>query len=512
MADASGNTFCILPLSVAVVSESGRVLFASGAMSRARTTGPLELGDVLPGEVLAATALPEQVKRCIESGRELPPKHVRYRAPGIQRLYRYSIFPLLFPEEKAAAVLVFEDVTDATTLKRTCLGLQELNDKVITNILAAIAVFTTTGHIRLVNEKFAQLVEQDRASCMSMQLADFTGLAAAISLKLGSLADLVPSLRSNAGPVKWQQVPWPARNSASRYCDFTMSLLCTADGEEPEEREEDLLLLVAMDVTDQVKAKMLEARMCETEKLVALGEMTAGLAHTINNPLSVVYGNAQFLCSTFKDIPLERLLPQDWKEIVASLISIEAESERCAGLVASLLQFSHRPQPGAEGERASINRLLTDLLRVYEPQFATTSTHIVKTFDSRALQVAADPDQIQQVFLNLISNARQAMPKGGTIEIITEQKDGWVAVTVRDSGSGIKKDHLKKIFDPFFTTKPLGKGTGLGLPIANAIVTRCGGTIEVESEEGQGTTFVVRLPLAGVEANELPLFAKESLQ
>ncbi|MCY3021142.1 MAG: HAMP domain-containing sensor histidine kinase, partial [Planctomycetota bacterium] len=205
------------------------------------------------------------------------------------------------------------------------------------------------------------------------------------------------------------------------------------------------------------------------------------------------------------------VLPQDWKEIVASLISMEAESERCARLVASFLQLSRRPRPGAEGDRTSINQLLADLLRVYEQQYATTSIRIVKTFDSRAPQVAGDPDQMQEVFLNLISNAWQAMPKGGTIEIITEQKDEWVAVTVRDSGIGIKKDDLKKIFDPFFTTKPLGKGTGLGLPIASSIVTRCGGTIKVESEEGQGATFVVRLPLAGVETDELPLFAKGNL-
>jgi len=260
------------------------------------------------------------------------------------------------------------------------------------------------------------------------------------------------------------------------------------------------------EVADQVKTKLLEERMCQTEKLAALGEMVADLAHTINNPLSVIYGNAQFLSSTFKDVALERLSPQDWKEIVACFTSIEREGERCCGLMASLLQLSHCPQPGLETPKTDINRLLADLLRIYEPQLVTNSIRIVKSFDSRAPQVAGDPDQIQQVFLNLIANARQAMPHGGSIELTTKEREEWVAVSVSDSGMGIKKEVMNRIFEPFFTTKPLGKGTGLGLSIANSIVTRCGGRIEVQSEEGGGATFIVHLPLAGTTTDELPLF------
>jgi two-component system NtrC family sensor kinase len=181
-------------------------------------------------------------------------------------------------------------------------------------------------------------------------------------------------------------------------------------------------------------------------------------------------------------------------------------------LLASLLQLSHCPRLGGEGGTTNLNRLLADLLRVYEPQFLTNSIRITKAFDSRNPQVGGDADQIQQVFLNLITNAWQAMPNGGTLEVATGQQDDWVVASVRDSGSGIKKDVMKRIFEPFFTTKPLGKGTGLGLSIANSIVRRYGGTIEVQSEEGQGATFSVRLPLAETETDELPLFRKGDLQ
>jgi signal transduction histidine kinase len=189
---------------------------------------------------------------------------------------------------------------------------------------------------------------------------------------------------------------------------------------------------------------------------------------------------------------------EDWDEILSAVNAIDQESDRCSQLVANLLKLSHRPPDGAsvQGSRVRVNTLIADLLRVYRPQLAKEGVAVVVDRARPEVEVMADSTSLQQVLVNLLTNAKQAVGKGGRITISTRKVGDLAVVSVHDTGAGIPKEILPRIFDPFFTTKPPGKGTGLGLSVASSIVTQLGGTIRAVSDVRSGSRFEVRLPLA----------------
>ncbi len=221
-----------------------------------------------------------------------------------------------------------------------------------------------------------------------------------------------------------------------------------------------------------------------SEKLASLGQLAAGVAHEINNPLGTIL--------LYSESMLKECAEDDPRR--ADLNVIVSETKRCKRIVADLLNFSRQHQVVAQP--TDLNALLQELADLGPRRIKTVSIPIVCEFDLRLPTIDGDPAQLRQVFLNLMVNAVEAMPQGGTLTVRTRKGPGeTVTVEVQDTGTGIPREDLGKLFTPFFTTKPIGKGTGLGLAIAYGIIKMHRGQINVQSQIGTGTTFIVNLPI-----------------
>jgi signal transduction histidine kinase len=223
-----------------------------------------------------------------------------------------------------------------------------------------------------------------------------------------------------------------------------------------------------------------QRKLIQSEKLASIGRLAAGVAHELNNPLANISLNTEMLLRTCRD-----------KAVAKKLRVIEENVASAAKIIRDLLDFSREPR--LELEYLDINEVLEKTLESLK--YRMKGIKLVKDL-SPVPRIMGDRVRLGQVFTNLVTNAIQAMEEGGTLTVASRLKGDWVEVQVRDTGKGIPREHLHKIFDPFFTTKGVGKGTGLGLAITYSIVQKHRGWIDVESEVGKGTTFIVRLPVA----------------
>jgi two-component system NtrC family sensor kinase len=228
----------------------------------------------------------------------------------------------------------------------------------------------------------------------------------------------------------------------------------------------------------------MEEQLRRSEKLASLGTLSAGVAHEINNPLTGILLYASILKGD------KRLDPQ----LLSDVQRVISETERCAGIVKDLLEFSRESSP--EKEAFVLEELLDDIVTFFHKQPDFNKIVITKKYGSHLPKVLVDRNQIRQVIINLVINAGHAMPQGGRLDITTYPASGgqYVCADIADSGEGISTEHLDRIFDPFFTTK--AQGTGLGLSISFGIIESNGGKIEVQSRVGEGATFTVKLPVA----------------
>lgn len=236
---------------------------------------------------------------------------------------------------------------------------------------------------------------------------------------------------------------------------------------------------------DITEARRLQRKLIQSEKMAAVGILASGVAHEINNPLAGILAFAQLL---LKDLPGEGHARDDLKEI-------ENAAKRCKKIVEDLLIFS---RPHGEGGMQSISLMdeIEKILPLAKLNLRHKSVSLVTDYGEGLPKVLGNSVRLQQVFLNLIANAAQATPEGGTIALrlrLSEDR-GHLLAEVEDHGCGISKEILPRIFDPFFTTKGMGEGTGLGLSICYTIISEHGGRIEVESEIGKGSLFRVVLP------------------
>jgi len=240
-------------------------------------------------------------------------------------------------------------------------------------------------------------------------------------------------------------------------------------------------IILVEDISTRVQ---LEEQLQISEKMASIGLLAAGVAHEVNTPLTGISSYTQMLLQqSDADDPSTKVLEK-----------IERQTFRAAKIVNGLLNLARPAQ--VDSGPCDINVVINDVLSLLEHQFRTGSIQVRKELAAAAPVVQGIEHKLQQVFLNLFLNARDAMPKGGWLTIVTrEDKDGAV-VEVADTGSGISPEQLSRIYDPFFTTKEIGKGTGLGLSITYGIVQEHGGTITCDSQIGQGTRFSIRLPLA----------------
>lgn len=240
----------------------------------------------------------------------------------------------------------------------------------------------------------------------------------------------------------------------------------------------------------QANARLQEAQqqLVQSEKLAAVGQLTAGIVHDVKNPLAVVRGLAEEAQIDFADNePLQEHLKM-----------IRDNATRANNIVSDLLKFARQSDP--EMRHQDLCETVRTSLRLTDYLIRKGKVTLSTEFETENMYVSYDAQQIEQVLVNLVQNAIQAMPDGGSLAVEVQEVGDWAQITVGDDGEGIPTQNLKRIFDPFFTTKPAGEGTGLGLSVSYGIMRQHGGSIEVESEVGAGTTFTLRLPRKGEPA------------
>jgi signal transduction histidine kinase len=230
----------------------------------------------------------------------------------------------------------------------------------------------------------------------------------------------------------------------------------------------------------------MERQLQQADKLASIGQLASGIAHEINNPLSLILGYTQLL---LRD-------EHESSERLEDLRIIEKHARACKTIVRDLLSFA-RGAPSNKGS-GHLHACIQEILGVVRHQFELDGVRIETALDEAMPTMTLDESKIKQVFMNLMMNAKQAIKDKGIIRVIT-RFDSQAAVgifEVQDTGCGIASEHLPRIFDPFFTTKGTGEGTGLGLSVSYGIVKDHGGEISVRSEPGKGSTFTVALPVA----------------
>jgi two-component system NtrC family sensor kinase len=246
-----------------------------------------------------------------------------------------------------------------------------------------------------------------------------------------------------------------------------------------------------------------QAQLIQSEKLSAIGQLAAGVAHELNNPLGGILGYAQFTLEKLRKNVPEKTSAKEIKSYLRYVGDIELQARRCKTIVQNLLRFS-RSSRTVEFHDVDINQAIEETLSFVEHQLRISQIELETSLGTDLPTIEGNAGQLQQVFTNLIINAMHASQPHSTVLISSRycpalgEFGGTVELRVSDTGHGIAREDLKKIFEPFFTTKEVGKGTGLGLSVSYGIIKEHGGEITVESEVGRGTTFTITLPVQKV--------------
>lgn len=247
------------------------------------------------------------------------------------------------------------------------------------------------------------------------------------------------------------------------------------------------------------QSRSLDRQLIQSQKLAAIGELSSGIAHEINNPLAIMGQEVEWMKHLAKGEGPDAA--GNAAEFLDSLQEIGKQVDRCREITHKLLDFARKREPLIQ--TTDINKLIEDMVRLVEREAVKRKIRIERHYQPDLPTVQTDAPQLRQVVLNLLINANAATEAQGCITVSTRVTDGrYVELAVSDTGCGIPEENKDKIFDPFFTTKPPGKGTGLGLSICHGIISKLDGRITVASEVGKGATFMVLLPIGHGKGTE----------
>ena len=357
--------------------------------------------------------------------------------------------------------------------------MREFNDNILESLEGGLIVFDMDEQIVRWNRALEGIYGMTREDAVGRTLGEV--FDAPFVEALGA------ARREHPQGTTLYRVPLTARNSNGGSEDAEPHrILVNATAVPLQEPSSDIVggtILLIEDITGRVR---LEEQLQISEKMASIGLLAAGVAHEVNTPLTGI--------SSFTQMLLEGADPKDPRTTL--LEKIERQTFRAAKIVNGLLNLSRPGTSGAERADVDLNAVIVDVFSLLEHQFEVGSIKVRRELSAKPAVVAGIEHQLQQVFLNLFLNARDAMPKGGWLSVSTRVEDGHVMAEVSDTGSGIPSEYLARIYDPFFTTKAIGRGTGLGLSITYGIVREHDGAIHCDSTPGQGTRFILTLPRA----------------
>jgi len=295
---------------------------------------------------------------------------------------------------------------------------------------------------------------------------------------------LIRKFQDEGSPVRLE-LPFRHKNGHTVYCDVSLITLTNTSGQN---------VGVVGICRDMTSWKQLQEHLIRVDRLAEIGRIAAGIVHEINNPLAVISEIAGWTKVIVEDA--KRLSKKAKKELTKSVNDIMEQTRRCRAVTHQLLGFSRDSAP--EKTDVNLDELIRQTITFLQPELKYKDVEIVYNFETTPIHVSTDQKMLEQVLVNLVTNAIHAIadkPDGkGRIEFQIKEGDGHVEVAISDNGPGIKEEDREKIFNLFFTTKPLGIGTGLGLPICQNIMKKLGGKITFETEVGIGTTFRILIP------------------
>jgi PAS domain S-box-containing protein len=386
------------------------------------------------------------------------------RKDGTSLLCDCRLSPLV--NEKGEIISLIDVQRDITKEKEIEKKLQE-HKKLIDSILATtpegVLVIDNENHIILANKSFYKIFRLNSRSLRNMLFSDI--------FPEDQFTDLYKEVKLGQKEKSSLEFRYQERDQ-EKIIDCVVVKM-----------DNDFTLLTFSDVSREREE---EEKLYLTSRLASIGEMAAGLAHELNNPLTGILTLSQLLVSTE--------LPAEQKEDVECIYT---EAKRAAAIVKNVLLFA-RSRSGDSG-RSYPNEVIKDVFRLREYEQRTNNIKVVMNLDEAVPEIMLDKGQLQQVCLNLISNAEAAIKEAnrpGVITVTTQRVNNHINITFTDNGSGIKKQVINRIFDPFFTTKEIGKGTGLGLSICYSIIVKHGGKINVNSQVNEGATFSIKMPVA----------------
>jgi len=258
-------------------------------------------------------------------------------------------------------------------------------------------------------------------------------------------------------------------------------------------RWSDILEQKVEERTKQLKET--QAQLIQSAKMATIGQLGAGVAHELNNPIGGILGYAQFI---LQKLSKPDVVPKDFKACKQYIQYIEKEAKRCKATVESLLSFSRKPTASLVG--LDITQVIEKTLSIIRHQLELQNIKLTTDYEPELPSISGNVNQLQQAFTNIIINAQHAMPKGGELNIRvstkTKRKKKNIEINFKDTGCGIAKEDLEKVFEPFFTTKQDWKSVGIGLSITCQIIKEHKGTITAESDVGKGTVFTITLPVS----------------
>src|ERR1700737_59112 len=376
------------------------------------------------------------------------------------------------------------DVTEQKTFQSQLQAERDLNQKFLNTTQSMILVLDTAGLISYANRRCFEMGYQED-ELIGHRLVDW--------IEPGHRQDFEDALDTTAHGQQVENIELRVRRSDSSMGHFSISLSPMRD----ELKTVNSVVVVMTDITD---ATLLQAKLAHSEKMATIGRLVSGVAHEVNNPLAAILG--------FTDLLLENPeMPASAREDLQIILQ---ETQRTKDIVQDLLSFA-RQRP-VQRELVSVNNVLRQTIKLRSYDFASHGVEVLEEFDEALPPALGDGQQLQQVFLNILNNAYDAVQESkerGRITIRTCHHSNAIEVNITDNGAGIIDP--QRIFDPFYTTKHAGKGTGLGLSICYGIVRAHGGEIQCwNNEAGSGSTFMVRIPLADTESAAPTVSAKEA--
>lgn len=465
-----------IPSSVLLINQDMRIVSANrNFLDKSRrtelNTHGYRLEDVFPPGILDHLDIAQRITEVFKNNRPTQGELMTYRTPGLpMRFYYYQIIPFRYEQNVERALLLMDDVTDKVRLSEEVHRIERHLASVVESASDIVLSTDTAGRILTWNSAAKRLSHYDLNQVQHHFFSDYCAqeqrpdIRQAFHMLQGGSASWTAewhliTAEGNPIPVSW--VCSPMKDDLGQWSG---------------------IVAVGRDLTERRK---FELQLLQSQKLAALGVMAGGIAHEIRNPLAICSSAAQFI--------LEDDISPDFRKECA--LKIQAAIQKASQIIENLLRFAH-PSAPVDLARLDLAALLSDVLALISNQARIQKVDVSYRPPHESIQIRGIAGLLQQLFMNLCLNAINAMPNGGMlgIQLYRDTAHHQVVVNVADTGQGVAEEDLSRIFDPFYTTSAVGKGTGLGLSICYSIIKQHTGTIEVESQLGQGSVFTVRFP------------------